>query len=204
MELNEPGIQVDADPELWIPVPLTFPAGEWADREAWVAEVAAALTSGIAADAEATRQLSELTRDIAEMEPPEAGAIARFWYFPRSGGSMQLAHLYLAFREEVGDAPLEELGLRSTFELLPQRVEPVESGNVDEALRILAVGTARAEYGQVDVAAARYVGERDGVIAVLEVIDTRLEPIAEMLEDLGALFAGVSWTAPGPAASVAG
>lgn len=200
MELNEPGIWVDADPELWISVPLVFPSGEWAGVDEWVDSVAAALTSGIDADAEAKRQLTELTGDIARMEPPEAGAIARYWYFPRFGGSMQLAHLYVAFRDEVGDVPLEELGLRSTFELLPQRVEPLESTNVDTALRILAVGTAEAEFGSADIAVARYVGERDGVIAVLEVIDTRLESIAEILDALGVLFAGVHWS---PRASVA-
>lgn len=194
MELNEPGIWVDADPELWIPVPLVFPSGEWADVDQWVDSVAAALTSGIDADADAKRQLAELTGDIARMEPPEAGAIARYWYFPRFGGSMQLAHLYVAFRDEVGDVPLEELGLRSTFELLPQRVEPLESANVDTALRILAVGTAEAEFGSTDIAVARYVGERDGVIAVLEVIDTRLEAIAEILDVLGVLFSGVHWS----------
>lgn len=193
MELNEPGIRVDADPELWIPVPLSFPSGEWADVDAWVAAVADAITDGIA-DHEVCRQLRELTRDIAEIEPPESSAIARFWYFPRAGGSMQLAHLYVAFRDEVGGAPLEELGLRSTFELLPQRVEPVDSGNVDRALRIVAVGIARDAHRTVEVSLARYVGERHGVIAVLEVIDTRLEPIAEVLEPLGALFAGVSWS----------
>jgi hypothetical protein len=200
MELNEPGIQVDADPELWIPVPLVFPSGEWADLEAWVATVASAITDGIDADDEVKRQLRALTRDIAEMEPPEASAIARFWYFPRSGGGMQLAHLYLAFRDEVGDVPLEELVLRSSFELLPQRVEPVGSDNVDAALRIVAVGIARDGRRTVDVSLARYVGERHGVIAVLEVIDTRLEPIAEILEPLGVLFSGVSWSPPPGAA----
>lgn len=196
MELNEPGIRVDADPELWIPVPLAFPSGEWADLDAWVATVAAAITDGIDAGDEVKRQLWALTRDIAEMEPPEASAIARFWYFPRSGGGMQLAHLYLAFRDEVGDVPLEELGLRSSFELLPQRVDPVGSDNVDAALRIVAVGIARTEHGSVDVSLARYVGERHGVIAVLEVIDTRLEPIAEILEPLGVLLSGVTWSPP--------
>jgi hypothetical protein len=196
MELNEPGIRVDADPELWIPVPLAFPSGEWADLDAWVATVAAAITDGIDAGDEVKRQLWALTRDIAEMEPPEASAIARFWYFPRSGGGMQLAHLYLAFRDEVGDVPLEELGLRSSFELLPQRVDPVGSDNVDAALRIVAVGIARDGRRTVDVSLARYVGERHGVIAVLEVIDTRLEPIAEILEPLGVLFSGVTWSPP--------
>lgn len=199
MELNEPGIQVDADPELWIPVPLAYPSGEWADVDAWVAAVADAITDGIADD-EVCRQLRALTRDIAEMEPPEASAIARFWYFPRAGGPMQLAHLYVAFRDEVGDAPLDELGLRSSFELLPQRVEPIESPNVDAALRIVAVGIARTGHGSVEVSVARYVGERHGVIAVVEVIDTRLEPVAEILEPLGALFSRVSWAKRGPAA----
>ena len=200
MELNEPGIRVDADPELWIPVPLAFPAGEWTDVDAWVATVAAAITDGIA-DGEVCRQLRALTRDIAEMEPPEASAIARFWYFPRAGGPMQLAHLYVAFRDEVGDAPLDELGLRSSFEVLPQRVERVESPNVDTALRIVAVGIARDGRRTVEVSLARYVGERHGVIAMLEVIDTRLEPIAEILEPLGGLFAGVSWSPRTSAAS---
>jgi hypothetical protein len=200
MELNEPGIRVDADPELWIPVPLAVPSGEWADLDTWVATVAATITDGIDADDEVKRQLWALTRDIAEMEPPEASAIARFWYFPRSGGGMQLAHLYLAFRDEVGDVPLEELGLRSSFELLPQRVERVESDNVDVALRIVAVGIARDGHRTVDVSLARFVGERHGVIAVLEVIDTRLEPIAEILEPLGVLFSGVTWSPP-PAAA---
>ena len=201
MELNEPGIRVDADPELWIPVPLSFPSGEWADRDAWVATVAAAITGGIDADDEVKRQLRALTRDIAEMEPPEASAIARFWYFPRSGGGMQLAHLYVAFRDEVGDAPLDELGFRSSFEVLPQRVDRVESPNVDTALRIVAVGIARDGRRTVEVSLARYVGERHGVIAVLEVMDTRLEPIAEILEPLAALFAGVSWSPRSSAAS---
>lgn len=200
MELNEPGIRVDADPELWIPVPLAFPNGEWADVDAWVATVAAAITVGIDADDEVQRQLWALTRDIAEMEPPEASAIARFWYFPRSGGAMQLAHLYLAFRDEVGDVPLEELGLRSSFELLPQRVEPIESGNVDAALRIVAVGIARDGHRTIEVSLLRYAGERHGVVAVLEVIDTGLEPIAEILEPLGALFSGLTWSPP-PAAA---
>lgn len=201
MELNEPGIRVDADPELWIPVPLSFPSGEWADVDAWVATVVAAITDGIDADDEVRRQLRALTRDIAEMEPPEASAIARFWYFPRAGGPMQLAHLYVAFRDEVGDAPLDEVGLRSTFEVLPQRVERIESPNVDAALRIVAVGIARDEQRTVEVSLARYVGERHGVIAMLEVIDTRLEPIAEILEPLGGLFAGVSWSPRTSAAS---
>ena len=69
----------------------------------------------------------------------------------------------------------------------------LESANVDRALRIVAVGIARDGDQTVDVSLARCVGERDGVVAVLEVIDTRLEPVAEILEPLGVLFSGVRW-----------
>ena len=192
MDVDNFGLWVEADPETWIPVPLEFPTGPWPYADAWVADISQSLREALTLTDAVAADIRLLVADIVAMPSPVDGALFRFWYFPHPGRPIQFAHLYTVPRAEVGDADLAEIGLRGPYNLQPQRIEEVTSAAFERAIRIFAVGSLAGEGAdETAVAAVRFVGESAGVVFMLEVLGTELTSIAQMTDDLAALFDSV-------------
>ena len=186
------GYSIDLDPALWIPVPLEFPAGTWTDSHQWAQGTTERLMTGLDVPDGLRQELLSLALTIADSDSPLPDAEGRFWYFPVTGGVMQVAHLYATTRTAVDDLTLVEIAAGGRGEPEPQRAEPVSLTGFDDAWRVILLSVVPEEgYGEVPVGHIRFVGESRGIIIMLDVTGTDLAVLGTMESDLAGLFASI-------------
>ncbi|GAB3122130.1 hypothetical protein [Glaciibacter psychrotolerans] len=213
MEIEQLGFSVDADPQLWIPVPLEYPYAEWPDVHAWAHAITVGVLEGIeGVTTEVEGQFLQLAHAIADSEALLPDPQARFWYFPVFGGPMHLCHLYASPIEMLDGLSLVESAAGGADEQAPQRVEEQQIPGfsqswcitlLDElppALRDLELSAGDPEVGGADgsiersletgiaFGSIRFIGEQSGIVLMLEASGTNIEGLAGMKDDLAALF----------------
>ena len=191
MEMNTVGYSIDMDPALWVPVPLDFPTDEFASPGHWARATVARMVTDIELPDGLEGDLERLAVSIAESDSPLPGAEGRFWYFPVTGGVMQIAHLYATTRDAVGDLTLVEVAIGGRGEPEPQRADPAAFGGFDEAWRVVLLGSLPGNTEEVPVGHMRFVGESRGIILMLDVTGTDLAVLGVMESHLAELFASI-------------
>jgi len=201
--MTRAGYILEADPRLWINVPIEFPTDEWTSAEQWADEIPARLASGLDETDERVAWFRGVTRAIVKVPLPNDAVRERFWYFPVDRPQVALAHLTLIPRDILGSEPLDDLALSGgPTRVAAPRLDRLESPVFGEVLRGLEAhesGAPQPEQGApLDASAepavvgvVRLVGEASGMVFLLEVVDPDLAKIGEMLDDLEALFASI-------------
>ncbi|MBG6238976.1 hypothetical protein IWX78_001955 [Mycetocola sp. CAN_C7] len=191
MEMNTVGYSVDVDPALWVPVPLEFPTNEWPNAQVWAETTVRSLMTDMEIPDELHGDLERLALSIAASDSPLPGAEGRFWYFPVTGGMMQIAHLYASTRDAVDDLTLVEVAVGGRDEPEPQRADSVQFAGFDDAWRVVLLGTLPGDDEQVPVGHIRFIGEAKGIIVMLDVTGTDLAVLGVMESHLASLFASI-------------
>lgn len=208
MDMTRLGYEVQADPALWIPVPLSFPTEEWTSREQFLDELPRRLAADFGDAPEREEWLRGVAAAILAVPVPFEAVRERFWYFPLDRPQVAIAHLTVVPREILGSEPLDVLVLSGGDTLVgAQRLDRLQSAVFGEVVRGLEThesgvdaprdedvdapaGTDAVPAGIVGV--ARLAGEIHGMVFLLEVVDPDLVKVGEMLDDLQALLESIS------------
>lgn len=191
MEIADAGYSIDVDPSLWVPVPLRFPTEGWSSAQQWAVETTNRLFRDIDVPDGIRGELESLAQTIAESESPLPEAEGRFWYFPVTGGVMQIVHLYATSRAAVDDLSLVEVAVGGRGEPEPQRADRAVFPGFDEAWRVILLGSAPDDAEQIPVGHIRFVGESEGIIVMADVTGTDLAVLGVMESHLAELFASI-------------
>ncbi|PJJ73256.1 hypothetical protein CLV46_2842 [Diaminobutyricimonas aerilata] len=175
--------QDDLDPELWIEVPLTFPAGHLAGPDDWADEVArqAAVPGGVQADL-----IRAGARAIASH--PGNGAHRRYWYYPLAGHALAVVQQYRLARTPALENVLVDLLAEVPSPSTDPVVTELAPRSAERLVRVARLARGDDEeplprvYGVVRV--ARVEGDH---IDIFEVIDDQLPWVGQMLEHLDVL-----------------
>lgn len=212
MDMTRLGYEVQADPALWIPVPLSFPTEEWTSREQFLDELPRRLAADFGDAPEREEWLRGVAAAILAVPVPFEAVRERFWYFPIDRPQVAIAHLTVVPREILGSDPLDVLVLSGGDTLVgAQRLERLPSESFDEVVLGLEThesgveaprdaDTDAATEDSADsetappgiVGVARLAGEIHGMVFLLEVVDPDLVKVGEMLDDLQALLESIS------------
>ncbi len=176
------------DPRTWLPVPLRFPWGEFADADSWAAELADSLLGGVGIDEDGVTMLRETALTLQQSASPLPGAQERFWRTENVGGAAIVAHLYISPSEARGEEDLLQLaraGIGGTVQTWQTFVDTA----FDTAVEAVIV----AEVGDRTIGALRYLGLRDGFIFVLDLIDEDLIVLEAVQDETAAIFRSVTF-----------
>lgn len=182
MELNAGEAAFEADVDRWVPVPLAFPAREWATPTAW----AEAVTDDLAPFWRLTElqraDLAHMALTVASTEPPLPGAIARFWHLPVVPEVSRVVHAYAEPREADWAERLEEWATDGYEGAVFQRSEQVESSVYTRLIRTAALWPLPGAHDGAAAAVLRVIGEIEDMIVVIEILDMDVTVAARLLE----------------------
>ncbi|WP_306233437.1 hypothetical protein [Agrococcus beijingensis] len=182
MELNPGEARFEADVDRWVPVPMAFPAPDWATPAAWAA--------GVVADLAPFWQLSELQRAdlehtalvVASTAPPLAGAIARFWHLPVEPDVSRVVHAYAEPAEPDWTEQIESWATDGYEGAVFQRSEELTSSVFARLVRTAALWPIPGDEQGAAAAVLRVLGELDGTIVVIEILDMDIRVAARLFD----------------------
>lgn len=182
--------EIDADLEIWIPVPRQFPDDVFTSAEEWADD----LSEAAIPDDQAQRRIYRgLALEVAHNQLEEASHT--FWYSPEDGHALGTASLSIF--EEEPEINLSEV-VRPEYEsATPLQIETFESRTFGQVLQ--AASTISADpIIQDNVATApvvgqvRTVGYSKGLLFILDAYDADLATLGFMMKPMLELFEAVT------------
>lgn len=170
------------DGSRWVPVPSSFPWGEFATAQEWAAGLAADLLAGTGAEVSATALLTEQALTVQATPPPFDGAQERFWRTEFVGGYPIVIHLYIT---DTWAASAEDLLQFSRVGIggVVQTWSIVDGTPFDAAIDAVV----SADLADMTIGAVRALGARDGMLFLLDYLDQdpiRLEAVQPELQEM--------------------
>lgn len=179
----------DYDTDVWIEVPLEFPAGDLNTVEEWaevLVEDALRANEGGDGIAESVRQAA-----IAVAQHPSGLASRRFWYFPLVARTLSLVHFFELPREPALENELVEFLGSHEHRSTDPVVTELESSRGERIVRVAFLaregsGDASPVYGVMRV--ARLSAES---IDLFELVDEDLFAAGTVVADVEKLAASI-------------
>jgi len=180
----DPDAVHDFDPELWIEVPLGFPAEEFDSAEAWARQIA---ESAAPADAAVRERIETGAATLASA--PRGGAARRFWFFPLSGEVTAIVDCFRLPRDSRLEDSLEEILGHVDAPSTDPVVTQLDPGAAMRVVRVARIGRAEtAEEGPSAVYGVIRLGrvtERE--IEIFETVNDDLTTMGYMMDQLDRL-----------------
>jgi hypothetical protein len=181
MELNGAVAHFDADPDVWVPVPLEFPARDWPTPQAW----AEAVTDDLAPFWRLTdlqrADLAHTALAVASSPTPLPSPVARFWHLPVVPDVSRVVHAYAEPLEHDWQERIAEWATDGYEGALFQRADTRESPTFGTLVCTSALWPIPESPGQA-AAVLRVIGAIDDMIVVVEVLDGDITIAARLLE----------------------
>lgn len=154
------------DETAWLPVPLVFPWGTFADADGWAAELADNLLADLPAEVEGRDQLRDTAIALHGMPSPLPGAQERFWRTEYVGGTAIVAHLYITDTDARDVDDLLQLA-RAGIGGVVQTWRTIDGTDFDVAVEAVVI----AEIDDRRIGAIRHLGIRDGHVFLVDPLD---------------------------------
>ncbi|MCR8670079.1 hypothetical protein [Agrococcus sp. HG114] len=180
MELNDAVAHFDADPDVWVPVPLGFPSEPWSTPQAWAAQAVADLAPFWRLDDLQRADLEHMALVVASSPTPLPDPVARFWHLPVEPGVSRVVHAYAETLEPGWRERIEEWATDGYDGALFQRAEPRESATYGTLVCTSALWPIPGSTGAAAV--LRVIGAIADMIVVIEIIDGDIGIAARLLE----------------------
>lgn len=167
----------------WLPVPLRFPWGTFAQPEDWAGELTDSLLAGTGVGDEARDRLRATALHLQAMRGPLPGAMERFWRTEFVGGEAIIAHLYITGSDAATADDLVQLA-RAGVGGVVQTWRSLEETAFDAAISAVVVSGAE----QAEVYALRHLGVRDGFVFLLDLLHDNPLVVDAVQAELDGIF----------------
>lgn len=174
------------DATRWLPVPLSFPWGEFSTPQEWAATLTASLLDGTGAEQVASELLMNTALTLQAMDGPLPGASERFWRTEYVGGRAIVAHLYISELEVASIEDLVQLA-RAGLGGIVQTWGVIDDTPFSAAISATVV----AEIDGADVGAIRWLGVRDGLVFIVELLDEDPLVLEAVQSEMDAVFRSI-------------